>query len=1041
MANIPLFQRNLILRTIGETCPLPDAHLAILQKWKTSLQSGSLNKIKEISLHGQFLTDLFGAVLGYTGITDGHGEAWEYQAEVSIPGAGQADAALGFLSSTTNRIVAPIELKGAMTSLDHPMTRGYTPVQQAWRYGNSVAGCRWVIVSNYRELRLYSMERTPAEYELFEIERLTDPAEYARLQLILGRDHFLAESGASRTEHLLAASGAAEKAITRKLYSDYRTIRGDLFRQLTSTNPEKDPAHIVGLSQKLLDRVLFIAFAEDVGLLPRNVLLKAFEFADPFNPRPVWENFKGLFRAVDAGNEALKIPRYNGGLFASDAELDALDVPDAVCEHFKRLAEYDFASEVSVTVLGHIFEQSITDLEAMKAEAAGEGLEGTGKRKQDGVYYTPDFITRFIVEETLGGYLRQKFEALKAGQTGRTSKAREIAFWEGYRDNVLRKIKVCDPACGSGAFLVAAFDFLYAEYRRVADSLHDLTGGYSLFDLNKTILTENLFGVDINSESVEITKLSLWLKTSEHGKPLTSLDANVRVGNSLLDTDFDWRSEFADVFTQGGFDIVLGNPPYVRMELIKPLKPYLSVHYVTHSDRADLYIYFFERGLNLLKESGRLGFIASGTFFKTGAGGPLRRFIRSHARVETIVDFGDMQVFEGATTYPAIFVMQKEQAANDAPLSFIKINGGSDATLGEVLTSIRAEASQAALAADGWQLEDEPLAKLRKKLMQTGRPVKEVCGAPLYGIKTGCNEAFVVDQITRDRLVAEDARSADLLRPFLFGRNLKRWRVEYDGTWIIYIPKGRIDIEGFPAIKTYLLPFRDKLESRATKQQWFELQQPQEAYEPSLQGKKIIYPDISDSTRFCLDEHGSYCETTCFFLAIFDWYVLAVLNSSSLWFCFKGLAPSVRGGFYRFKGQYVERLPIPDASSSDRLKIGEIAKQNHILAEQRFIKRGELCHRIASDLGGNADAKLNQKLQAWWELDFPAFRAEVKKCFKTDIPLAERSDWESFLTTEAAKVAELSRAITANEVELNKLVYALFNLNEEDILLIESDRP
>jgi len=182
MTNIPLFQQNLILRILGEAPPLPDAHLKILRKWQASLQSGSLKKIKEISLHGQFLTDLFGHVLGYTGITNGHGESWEWQAEVSISGAGQADAALGFFSHENCLITAPVELKGAMTSLDHPMARGYTPVQQVWRYGNAVAGCRWVILSNYRELRLYATDRTPAEYELFEIAKLTNPVEYARIR-------------------------------------------------------------------------------------------------------------------------------------------------------------------------------------------------------------------------------------------------------------------------------------------------------------------------------------------------------------------------------------------------------------------------------------------------------------------------------------------------------------------------------------------------------------------------------------------------------------------------------------------------------------------------------------------------------------------------------------------------------------------------------------------------------------------------------------------------------------------------------------------
>ncbi|MDQ6968617.1 MAG: hypothetical protein Q9M14_08050, partial [Mariprofundaceae bacterium] len=438
MPHIRLFQANLIKRHLAELAPIPAEHLTILKRWQEAFASGRLNKIKEISLQGEFLTDMFGHILGYDGITSAQYDIWNWEAETHISGVGHADAGLGFMHQDGKRLVAPVELKGAMTSLDHTMSRGYTPVQQAWRYANAIPDCRWVIVSNYRELRLYATDHTPSEYELFEISKLTDPSEYWRLQLLLNKDHFLAgnleSSLESATDSLLAESGAAEKAITKRLYNDYRSIRSDLFQQLIEHNPDIDDILLISAAQKILDRVLFIAFAEDVGLLPNNILLKAFESSNAFNPAPIWSNFQGLFQAVDKGNAALNIPRYNGGLFAPDALIDGLALPDAACEHFKALATYDFASEISVTVLGHIFEQSITDLEVMKGEVQGE--KSIGKRKTDGVFYTPDAITRFIVEETIGGYLKQQYEALQTGQAGRTSKKREITFWENYRDEV-----------------------------------------------------------------------------------------------------------------------------------------------------------------------------------------------------------------------------------------------------------------------------------------------------------------------------------------------------------------------------------------------------------------------------------------------------------------------------------------------------------------------------------------------------------------------------------------------------------------------------
>lgn len=222
-------------------------------------------------------------------------------------------------------------------------------------------------------------------------------------------------------------------------------------------------------------------------------------------------------------------------------------------------------------------------------------------------------------------------------------------------------MRIVDPACGSGVFLIMAFDFMKAELTRVNDKIKDLLPKVEHFgDLldyvpDSEILTDNLFGVDVNEESIEITKLSLWIKTARRGKVLDSLSGSIRVGDSLiedsnfayLDHAFTWETAFPGVFAEGGFDVVLGNPPYVRMEFLKLLKPYLEKRYEVVSDRADLYCYFYERGLRLLKPGGRLGYISSNTFFKTGSGKPLREYLLQEATIESVVDFGDLQVFEG----------------------------------------------------------------------------------------------------------------------------------------------------------------------------------------------------------------------------------------------------------------------------------------------------------------------------------------------------------------------------------------------------------
>ena len=371
-----------------------------------------------------------------------------------------------------------------------------------------------------------------------------------------------------------------------------------------------------------------------------------------------------------------------GGVFRSDVTVNSVNMPDEVCEGFKTLGDYDFASEISVTVLGHIFEQSIADVERLQAFARGEEEEpekatGTsGRRKRDGVVYTPDYIARFIVAQTLGAHLKEIFDGVlrdhaKKGtdtsdydEIAWRKKTSELEAWQAYRDR-LKSLRIVDPACGSGVFLIMAFDFMKAELTRVNEKIKDLLPKAEHFgDLldyvpDSEILANNLFGVDVSEESVEITKLSLWIRTARRGKVLDSLSGSIRVGDSLiedsnfayLDHAFTWEAAFPTAFAEGGFDVVLGNPPYVRMEFLKTMKPYLEKRYEVVSDRADLYCYFFERGLRLLKPGGRLGFISSSTFFKTGSAKPLREYLLREATVEGVVDFGDLQVFEGVTTY------------------------------------------------------------------------------------------------------------------------------------------------------------------------------------------------------------------------------------------------------------------------------------------------------------------------------------------------------------------------------------------------------
>ena len=344
---------------------------------------------------------------------------------------------------------------------------------------------------------------------------------------------------------------------------------------------------------------------------------------------------------------------------------------------------------------------------------------------------------------------------------------------------------------------------------------------------------------------------------------------------------------------------------------------------------------------------------------------------------------------------------------------------------------------RARLGAGSWQFEDEPLAKLRDKIVNGKKTLGEIYGAPLYGIKTGLNEAFIVDTATRDRLVAQDPKSAELLVPFLRGENIKRWRVEPEGLFLINTPKGKIDIDAYPAVRDWLLPFKPELEQRATRQEWFELQQAQLAYQPKFSEPKIVYLDIADAAPFALDDEGTFIDCTMFMIPG-DHFLLGFLNSKAAWFQWIGETPIASGGYIRLKQQYIAPTALPNATSQDRHEISKLSWTCSTAAKQRACNQSAVRHRILADLAPPERAKLSRKLTEWWLLDFAAFREEVKRAFRIEIPVKERGDWESYLAEKSADVRALTAEIEAAEQEIDANVYRLFDLSPEEIALLEA---
>ncbi|WP_445623480.1 Eco57I restriction-modification methylase domain-containing protein [Lacticaseibacillus paracasei] len=399
-----------------------------------------------------------------------------------------------------------------------------------------------------------------------------------------------------------------------------------------------------------------------------------------------------LFDAVDQGWPAKHINHFNGGLFKRDSSLDDLRISDDVFNDFKKISKYEFQSDLSVNLLGHIFKQAINDI-----DAARNGLTISTKRKKDGIFYTPVAITDYILQETLQAWTREQWTALglsdttslteneiqtyrafieKRGMLGsrkiqqQNAVTRKVADrlynLQQYRDR-LRQIRILDPAVGSGSFLNRAFDLLRDEQIQIDNQLQNITGVTDLWDFNSNILSRNLYGVDINPESVEISKLSLWLKTANKENPLTSLDANLRAGNSIIDSTsitnlaFDWKQEFPEIMVRDrGFDIVIGNPPYVfsSENFTVDEKEYYSANYDMSEYQKNLYRIFTEKGWRLLKYDGWFGFIIPNTWFSNKYFSKMRKFLRSKTTNLKVIAIKD-KVFPDASVDTSLVIFKK----------------------------------------------------------------------------------------------------------------------------------------------------------------------------------------------------------------------------------------------------------------------------------------------------------------------------------------------------------------------------------------------
>ncbi len=533
---------------------------------------------------------------------------------------------------------------------------------------------------------------------------------------------------------------------------------------------------------------------------------------------------------------------------------------------------------------------------------------------------------------------------------------------------------------------------------------------------------------------------------------------------------FHWELEFPEVFfdrhgqplgEHAGFDAVIGNPPYVRQELLKPSKPFFESTFASFHSTADLYLYFYEQGLRLLQGSGRLAYISSGTFARGNFAVPFRKWLPTQAQLDTVIDFGENQPFPGAEMVrPSIVVLRKTPQAEAFRSLFIADQVPSD--LRQAVDIDGVDCDPDALRQPEWSFQPAASTRLLNHLLSAGRRLVDVLDRCFYlGVKTGLNEAFIIDQVTRDRILQISPNASGVIKRSVRGEDLRPWYQENEGRYMIVLPAGwtRAQLgdkqteadawrwlnDSYPGVAQHLNPFVEAARKRQdVGDYWWELRACD--YYGAFDKPKVFWPDIAKLPRFSWDESGTYMNNTGYLASTEDPAILGILQSRVTWFTISQIAQPLRlrAGLWQFRlfPQFLGRLPIPDAPAADRDAIGGLAMQITAQAQARYALHRQTRHRILTDLGaagkGGVTPFLNQKLTAWWELDFPAFRGEIRKVYRQEIPLKERDAWEAWLAEHRDRHDQLTAAIVGLETDLNRRVYTLFDLSAAEIKLIEA---
>jgi hypothetical protein len=931
----------------------------LVERFERNRESYQATQYNEAQLRREFLDPLFKALGWDIDNEQGHAEAYKDVIHEDAIKIGGATKAPDYCFRIGGRRIFFLEAKKPSVNVRDDVSAAFQLRRYAWS-----AKLPLSILSDFEELAVYDCRVKPDKSDKPSVGRVLFFAygqyvdRWDELADVFSREAVLKGSFDKFAESAKLKRGTAE--VDAAFLEEIEAWREELAKNFALRNDigQRDLNFAV---QRTIDRLIFLRMCEDRGIESYGQLMKLANGDAAY---------RRLLEIYDRADE-----RYNSGLFHFRPEKGRSEPPDELTTRLalddKPLKEiirglyypdspYEF-SVLPAEILGQVYEQFLGKIIRLTAGGHRAVVEDKPEvKKAGGVFYTPAYIVDYIVRETVGKLV------------------------DGRSPKQVSKLRVLDPACGSGSFLVGAFHFLLDWHRdwyvddgaaKHAKVIYRGAGGQWLLATaeKKRILLNNIYGVDIDSQAVEVTKLSLLLKVLErenretlerqlrllHERALPDLGDNIKCGNSLIGPDFydqrqmtlldveeqdrinafDWKQEFPDAFKgkDGGFDAVIGNPPYVRMETFKPIKDYLREKYASHQERADLYAYFLERGANLLRPQGGLGMIVSNKFIRAKYGAPLRAFLAASTRLRTIADFAGARVFVGATVRTVVLLASR-QPCDGAETHYVPVPDA-DAiegfTTGRMTVADYAAANGVPMASNSvagsnWRLGSAETSGLLDRMKQGSIPLARFLGSTAaFGLKTGLNVAFILDRESRDAHLKRNPKCADLMPPILFGRDVRRYATAGPERFVIYISDEE-QLEGCRPVREHLTRFRAALSKRAGGQSWFELQQPAAAVRQRAAAPKIVYPIIAPECRFTVDRAGRLINDKLFMLDSADPALLAVLNSRLANFYFSAVCASLEGGTQRyleFRAQYVDKFPLPKAFGDfkGRKSLGKLA--------------------------------------------------------------------------------------------------------------------